>query len=273
MYSLEGDARQWYRKIPSSSISSLKEFHDVFYSHCKIIYPVEILFENCCERYASCIQDSASDSSTSDDEGDCYREKYLDDEFHNSFPKFEEQMHHSCQNLGPQEKYQYGQSIISLSPFFDSLSQEVILDSDLFYHENSVADFHDQIHSLSVPPIVNELMCHDFPSFDDHEDVFPEKRVFQAIVLIPSAINSQMVIDSPLYDDYEDDFHEQYVEDLTSEKYPSHQRNNSLFETSCHIFVAEKKKKYANLILEGEKLRNWDHKPSYVNIPHNQKIR
>jgi hypothetical protein len=106
----------------------LKEFHDVFYSHCKIIYPAERLFENCCEGYTSYIQDSASDSSSSDDEGDDYREKDLDDEFHNDFPKFEEQMHHSCQNLGPQENDQYGQSIISLSPpFLDSLSQEVIL--------------------------------------------------------------------------------------------------------------------------------------------------
>jgi hypothetical protein len=57
MYSLEGDARQWYKTLPASSISSLKDFHDVFYSHCKIIYPTERLFENCCERYASYIQD------------------------------------------------------------------------------------------------------------------------------------------------------------------------------------------------------------------------
>jgi hypothetical protein len=120
-------------------------------------------------------------------------------------------MHHSCQNLGPQEKDQYGQSIISLSPpFLDSLSQEVILGSNLFHHENSVAACHERIHSFRVvvviPPIVNEPMCHDLPSFDDYEDVFTEQPVVPAIVLIPSAINSQMVIDSPLYDDYEDDF-------------------------------------------------------------------
>jgi hypothetical protein len=101
-------------------------------------------------------------------------------------------------------------------PFLDSLSQEVILDSYLFYHENSVASFHEKIHSLSVPPIVNEPMYHDLPSFYDHEDVFPEKPVVPAIVLIPSTINSQMVIDSPLYDDYEDDFHEQSIEYLIS---------------------------------------------------------
>ena len=135
-------------------------------------------------------------------------------------------MHHSCQNLGPQEKDQYGQSIISLSPpFLDFLSQEVILDSDLFHHENSIVACHDQIHSLSVPPIVNEPMCHDSPSFHDYEDVFPEQPVVPTIVLIPSAINSQMVIDSPFYDDYEDDFHEQSVEDIIRKvPFPSKQQ-------------------------------------------------
>jgi hypothetical protein len=177
-------------------------------------------------------------------------------------------MHHSSQNLGPQEKDQYGQSIISLSPpFLDSLSQEVILDSDLFHHEHSVAACHDRIHSLPFPPIVNEPMCHDFPSFYDYEDIFLEQPVVPAIALIPSAINRQMVIDSPLYDDYEDVFHEQPVEDLISEKYPFHQRNNSLFQPSCHIFVAEQEEKDDNLSLEGEKLRNWDHKPSYDEYP------
>jgi hypothetical protein len=128
-------------------------------------------------------------------------------------------MHHSCQNLGLQEKYQYGQSIISLSPpFLNSLSQEVILDSNLLHHEHSVAACHDRIHSLPVPPIVNEQMCHDLPSFDDYEDVFLEQPSVPTIALIPSAINSQMVTDSPLYDDYEDDFHEKSVEYLISEK-------------------------------------------------------
>ena len=47
MYSLEGDVRKWYRTLPASSISSLTDFHDVFYSHCKKVYPAERLFENC----------------------------------------------------------------------------------------------------------------------------------------------------------------------------------------------------------------------------------
>jgi len=61
-----------------------------------------------------------------------------------------------------------------------------------------------------------------------------------SIVLSSLASNSQMAIDSPLDNDYEDDLSKQSVEDLISEKYPFHQRNNSLFQPSCHIFVVEK---------------------------------
>jgi hypothetical protein len=50
MYSLEGDARQWYRSLPISIISSLKDFHVVFHSYCKRIYPVELLLDDYCEK-------------------------------------------------------------------------------------------------------------------------------------------------------------------------------------------------------------------------------
>jgi hypothetical protein len=40
-----------------------------------------------------------------------------------------------------------------------------------------------------------------------------------------------------------------------------------VFQPSCHIFVSEKEEKDDNLILEGEKLRNWNHKPSYDEYP------
>jgi hypothetical protein len=56
MYSLEGDARQWYRSLPSSSISSLREFHAVFIKHCKRYYSFDTFLENCCEQFESYIQ-------------------------------------------------------------------------------------------------------------------------------------------------------------------------------------------------------------------------
>jgi hypothetical protein len=48
MFSLEKDARLWYKSLPHSSIPSLRCFHTLFHQHCKRIYSAEILFEDCC---------------------------------------------------------------------------------------------------------------------------------------------------------------------------------------------------------------------------------
>lgn len=56
MYSLEGDARQWYRYLPSSSISSLREFYAVFIKYCKRYFSPDILLEYCCEQFEPYIQ-------------------------------------------------------------------------------------------------------------------------------------------------------------------------------------------------------------------------
>jgi len=47
-YSLDEDARVWYKKIPRGSISSLKSFHIAFNHYCKGLYPLNALFEDCC---------------------------------------------------------------------------------------------------------------------------------------------------------------------------------------------------------------------------------
>jgi hypothetical protein len=44
MYSLEGEAREWFRSLPPSSISSLKYFHVAFHNHCKKYFSNECLF-------------------------------------------------------------------------------------------------------------------------------------------------------------------------------------------------------------------------------------
>jgi hypothetical protein len=48
MISFDEDARQWYKYLPTTCIASLKDFHILFHSHCKRIYPIELLFEHCC---------------------------------------------------------------------------------------------------------------------------------------------------------------------------------------------------------------------------------
>lgn len=51
MFSLDLEARDWFKSLPCSSISSLKYFHSVFNSSCRVYYPHKFLFENCCEYY------------------------------------------------------------------------------------------------------------------------------------------------------------------------------------------------------------------------------
>ena len=72
MYSLDDHARQWYITLPPSIISSLKDFHDAFYSYCKRIYPAECLFEHCCRGYELYIQGLETDFSSSKDEAGGY---------------------------------------------------------------------------------------------------------------------------------------------------------------------------------------------------------
>lgn len=55
MYSLDGDAREWYFSLPPSSISSLKDFHTVFYQHYKRYFSWELLLQQCCEKFKSYI--------------------------------------------------------------------------------------------------------------------------------------------------------------------------------------------------------------------------
>ena len=49
MFSLDQEARVWYRSLPRSRISSLKYFHSVFNSFCRTSYAHKFLFEGCCE--------------------------------------------------------------------------------------------------------------------------------------------------------------------------------------------------------------------------------
>ena len=51
LFSLDLEARSWFRSLPLSSISSLKDFHSVSNSSCKTFYPHKLLFEGCCESY------------------------------------------------------------------------------------------------------------------------------------------------------------------------------------------------------------------------------
>jgi hypothetical protein len=49
MFSLVGDAREWYFSLPPTSISSLAEFHASFNRHCRNFYSSEFIYYNYCE--------------------------------------------------------------------------------------------------------------------------------------------------------------------------------------------------------------------------------
>jgi hypothetical protein len=79
MYSLEGDAREWYRSFPSASISSLEQFHAAFSEHCKRFFPADLLFEDCCEEFGSHIRQSLISSSSSENKRDFSVEEVEED--------------------------------------------------------------------------------------------------------------------------------------------------------------------------------------------------
>lgn len=51
MFSLDQETRTSFRSLPFASITSLKDFHSVFNSSCRIHYPHKFIFEACCEYY------------------------------------------------------------------------------------------------------------------------------------------------------------------------------------------------------------------------------
>ena len=68
MYSLDGDAREWYFSLPPSSISSLKDFHIVFHEHYKRYFSDEFLFVNHCEEYELHDEDEIFSLATSEED-------------------------------------------------------------------------------------------------------------------------------------------------------------------------------------------------------------
>jgi hypothetical protein len=51
-YSLEGIFLDWCWSLPNASVSSLTSFHTTFNSFCKEYFPIEHLFEGCCNEFS-----------------------------------------------------------------------------------------------------------------------------------------------------------------------------------------------------------------------------
>ena len=68
IYSLAGDAREWYHSLPPASISSLGGFHAAFNRHCQRYYSSEFFCYNYCEGYEGHDQDLAYYDRSYEDE-------------------------------------------------------------------------------------------------------------------------------------------------------------------------------------------------------------
>jgi len=69
MFSLAGDAFEWYHSLPSASIPSLREFHAVFNRNCKRYYPSQLICHNCCEECEDSDQYMAMPNEDHEEEG------------------------------------------------------------------------------------------------------------------------------------------------------------------------------------------------------------
>lgn len=70
MFSLAGDAHEWYHSLPPASIYSLGEFHVVCNAHCYNFYPSELICHSCCKGYNDCIPDRVASYEGCEDEPD-----------------------------------------------------------------------------------------------------------------------------------------------------------------------------------------------------------
>jgi hypothetical protein len=68
MFSLPGDAREWYFSLPPASISSLGEFHADFNKHCERYYSSEFICHNCCKECDSHYQSMVVSNEIYEDE-------------------------------------------------------------------------------------------------------------------------------------------------------------------------------------------------------------
>jgi hypothetical protein len=84
MFSLAGDAREWYHSLPPASISSLGEFHAAFNKNCQKFYSSKLICHNCCEEYKDYVRGMTVSNESCEDESyedkSCEEEGYTSDE-------------------------------------------------------------------------------------------------------------------------------------------------------------------------------------------------
>jgi hypothetical protein len=150
MYSLYGDARKWYFSLPSSSISSLKDFHKAFNQRCKKFFPDE-LFDNCCEEFN--LHNKAEDEKR---EGSLH---HLSNDLHDTVPSHQDEP--QTDDKGTEDSSINNTSDSHQSEEFVSL---VIHHKDHFPSEvdeglvtSEISTVHQRDDQKCMPAVVNDL--------------------------------------------------------------------------------------------------------------------
>jgi hypothetical protein len=151
MYSLYGDARKWYFSLPSSSISSLKDFHKAFNQRCKKFFPDELLFDNCCEEFN--LHNKAEDEKR---EGSLH---HLSNDLHDTVPFHQDEP--QTDDKGTEDSSINNTSDFHQSEEFVSL---VIHHKDHFPSEvdeglvtSEISTVHQRDDQKCMPVVVNDL--------------------------------------------------------------------------------------------------------------------
>jgi hypothetical protein len=210
MYSLDGDARKWYFSLPSSSISSLKDFHRVFNEHCKSFYPSESICHNCCEGYVECAQDLL----------DCSVD-YKDENYF---------IH--CPNEDRNEPLSLSYSREESLPDISHDCTNDCMDSFALYHVPYASDVSDS----KEEPIVEE----DLSLFlqEVSHDIFSPKIEERDRGIVHFSVQDQGALGSPIFDEYSDEEEKIHFADLRSsqpsyDSYESDYDGEQYFEESC----------------------------------------
>jgi hypothetical protein len=180
-YSLEGKSSDWCRSLPPSSISSLQEFHIVFHHHCKIFYPVDLIFENCCKEFELYIQHSISNSFGYKDEA----EKNIEHVEEESSPckTFSSSLVLKEESIDCVNDKDVGDSNI-IGTFFLDLNISSSFDYDAKVAPNF---YEDQVVSFEYSYAKEQMYTSSYDSYENdvcHEEIVVEEdfpRVFQEV--------------------------------------------------------------------------------------------
>jgi hypothetical protein len=188
MFSLDGDAREWYRSLPPASISSLEQFHAAFNKHCQRYYSSELICHNCCKECDGHDQDMVVSNEIYEDEG-CEEEEDVLGEVMELVKSLTAQL----ERLESEES----------AEDFPVLEADVLGSST----EDDNEDF------ITVEALISAPEVPVVPSFDDYSDEEQQSPTSQFV---------DQRSNQPVYDSYESDseLDMQDFQEQTAEPYP-----------------------------------------------------